>query len=92
MRPLAVHDPCKIVLDLALSLVIGGDCLADIHQLRAEPAIFGREVSDPAVSRLVDALAADSRNAWARDSVGAGGGPCRGVAVGRHRRPGPRHR
>lgn len=65
MRPLAVHDPGKIVLDLALSLVIGGDCLADIDQLRAEPAIFGRVASDPTVSRLVDALAADSRNALA---------------------------
>ena len=29
-RPLARHDPGKIVLDLAVSLAIGGDCLADI--------------------------------------------------------------
>ena len=38
-RPMAVHDPGKILLDLAVSLAIGGDCLADIAQLRAEPAV-----------------------------------------------------
>ncbi len=29
-KPLAVHDPAKVVLDLALTLALGGDCLADI--------------------------------------------------------------
>ncbi|MEI4274236.1 IS1380 family transposase, partial [Klenkia sp. LSe6-5] len=59
-RPLAVHDPAKIVLDLAVSLAIGGDCLADIAQLRAAPEVFGRVASDPTVSRCIDALAADA--------------------------------
>ena len=36
-RPTAVHDPAKIVLDLALTRALGGDCLADIALLRAEP-------------------------------------------------------
>lgn len=36
-KPLAKHGPAKVVLDLAVSLAIGGDCLADIAQLRAEP-------------------------------------------------------
>jgi len=54
----AVLDPGKILLDLAISVAIGGDCLADIGLLRAEPAVFGRVASDPTVSRLVDALAA----------------------------------
>jgi hypothetical protein len=58
-RPLARHDPGKIVLDLAVSLAIGGDCLADLAQLRAAPEVFGLVASDPTVSRLVDALAAD---------------------------------
>ena len=34
-RPLAVHDPAKVVLDLAVSLAIGGDCLARVPQLSA---------------------------------------------------------
>jgi len=37
---------------------LGGDCLADIGLLRAEPAMFGRVASDPSVSRLIDALTA----------------------------------
>jgi hypothetical protein len=64
-RPLARHDPGKMVLDLALSLAIGGDCLADIAQLRAEPGVFGPVASDPTVSRLVDTLAADAPRALA---------------------------
>ena len=40
MRPWAVHDPGKIVLDLVVSLAIGGDCLADIDQVRAAPDVF----------------------------------------------------
>src|SRR4051812_42109962 len=59
-KPLAIHDPAKIVLDLAVSLAIGGDCLADIAQLRAAPEVFGLVASDPTVSRCIDALAADA--------------------------------
>lgn len=57
-KPLAVHDPAKVILDLAMSLAIGGDCLADIAVLREQPAVFGRVASDPTVSRTIDALAA----------------------------------
>ena len=59
-KPMAVHDPGKILLDLAISLAIGGDCLAHVAQLRAEPAVFGHVASDPTVSRLIDTLAADA--------------------------------
>jgi hypothetical protein len=27
-KPLAVHNPAKVVLDLAVTLALGGDCLA----------------------------------------------------------------
>jgi hypothetical protein len=64
-RPLAVHDPAKVVLDLAVSLALGGDCLADIALLRAEPAVFGPVASDPTVSRTIDALAGDAPTALA---------------------------
>jgi hypothetical protein len=59
-KPLAIHDPGKVVLDLALTLALGGDCLADIALLRAEPRVYGRVASDPTVSRTIDALAADA--------------------------------
>jgi hypothetical protein len=56
-RPHAVHDPAKTVLDLAVTLALGGDCLADIAVLRTEPDLFGPVASDPTVSRTVDRLA-----------------------------------
>jgi hypothetical protein len=55
----AVHDPGKTVLDLAVTVALGGDCLADVSVLRAEAALFGPVASDPVVSRLVTRLAAD---------------------------------
>ncbi|MGW0701567.1 IS1380 family transposase [Streptomyces sp. NPDC002867] len=53
----AVHDPGKILLDVALTVALGGDCLADAAMLRAEPAAYGSVASDPTVSRLIDTLA-----------------------------------
>ncbi|ETK32812.1 hypothetical protein MPTA5024_27855 [Microbispora sp. ATCC PTA-5024] len=55
----AIHDPGKVIADLALTLALGGDCLADIAMLRAQPEVFGPIASDPTVSRLIDRLAAD---------------------------------
>lgn len=55
----ATHDPGKIVTDLAVTLALGGDCLADLALLRAEPGVFGLVASDPTVSRLFETLAAD---------------------------------
>lgn len=57
-KPRAVHDPGRVLLDVALATALGGDCLADVAMLRAEPDVFGPVTSDPTVSRLVDALAA----------------------------------
>ncbi|MGB4778851.1 IS1380 family transposase [Microbacterium sp.] len=59
-KPLAVHDPAKIVLDLAITLALGGDALCDLSTLRAEPGVFGRVASDPTVSRTIAALAGDA--------------------------------
>ena len=58
-KPTAVHDPGKVLLDLAVAVALGGDCLADIAVLREQPAVFGPVASDPTVSRLVDTLARD---------------------------------
>ena len=56
-KPRTMHDPGKILLDVAMSVALGGDCLADVGMLRAEPGVFGPVASDLTVSRLVDALA-----------------------------------
>lgn len=68
-KPQARHDPGKIVVDLALSLAVGGDCLADVAVLRDQPGVFGPVASDPTVSRLVDTLAADATKALAAIDV-----------------------
>src|ERR1700728_4267094 len=57
--PRAVHDPGKIIADLAAAVALGGDCLADIAVLREQPELAGPVASDPVVSRLAAALAAD---------------------------------
>jgi hypothetical protein len=59
--PRAVHDPGKIIADLAVTLALGGDCLADIAVLRNQPELA--VTSDPVVSRLISALAADAPRA-----------------------------
>ena len=61
--PRAVHDPGKIVADLAAAMALGGDCLADIAVLREQPALAGPVASDPVVSRLVSTLAQDGPRA-----------------------------
>lgn len=61
--PRAVHGPGKIITDLVVALALGGDCLADVVLLRAEPELFGPVASDPVVSRLVARLAADAPRA-----------------------------
>ena len=61
----AVHDPGKILTDLVMALALGGDCLADVAVLRAVPGLAGPVASDPVISRLVSALAADGPRALA---------------------------
>ena len=59
-RPLAVHDPGKIVADLALCAALGGDHLSDLALLRSQGELFGPVASDPTVCRLVKTLAGDA--------------------------------
>jgi hypothetical protein len=84
-KPLARHDPGKIVSDLAIALAVGGDCLADVAVLRAEPEVFGLVASDPTVSRLVDTLAADvDRALTAIDTARAAARATVWAAAGQH--------
>ena len=59
----AVHDPGKIIADLAMAVALGGDCLADVAVLRAQLELAGPVASDPVISRLISALAADAPRA-----------------------------
>jgi hypothetical protein len=79
-RARAVHDPGKILLDVALAVALGGDCLADVGVLRAEPAVFGQVASDPTVSRLSALWQTGSRSRCAAAGDHLDGGS--GAAVG----------
>ncbi|MGN6332039.1 MAG: IS1380 family transposase [Motilibacteraceae bacterium] len=57
--PRARHEPGKVLLDLATAVALGGDCAADVAVVRAQGELFGPVASDPTVSRLIGALAAD---------------------------------
>jgi len=87
-KPLAVHSPAKVILDLALALALGGDCPADIAQVRAEPALFGPVASDATVSRTISALAKDADVAL--NAIHAARAKARAVAWAhaKHRAPG----
>lgn len=57
--PRSVHDPAKVLTDLAIAVALGGDCAADVAVVRAQPELFGPVASDPTVSRLIATLAGD---------------------------------
>jgi hypothetical protein len=59
-KPLAVHEPAKVIIDLALTLALGGDALADVALLRAEPGLYAQVASDATISRTLSALAGDA--------------------------------
>jgi hypothetical protein len=87
-KPAARHDPGKVVLDLAISLAMGGDCLADIAQLRAHPQVFGQVASDPTVSRCLDALAGDAPAALAAIAAARAAARARAWAAAGEHAPG----
>ena len=65
-KPFATHDPGKIVSDLAITLALGGDCLADAALVRSEPAVYGKVASDPAISRLISHITQSASNVLIR--------------------------
>jgi hypothetical protein len=61
VRRWLVHDPGKVLRDVALTLVDGGDALCHMGQLASESEVFG-EVGSPATAcRAVSAVAADGK-------------------------------
>ncbi len=50
------HDPGDVLVDLALALVDGGECVSDLKVLRDQPELFGDVASQPTAWRLLDAI------------------------------------
>jgi len=40
-KPVTIHDPGKVLTDVALTLALGGDALSDSSVLRDEPDLYG---------------------------------------------------
>ena len=53
------HDPGRVLLDVALTLADGGDCLSDLAVLRDQPSLFGSVASTPTAFRVIDTVDAD---------------------------------
>lgn len=68
-KPLSIHDPGTIITDLAIAVALGGDCLADLAVVRAEPGLFGKVASDATCSRLISLLGEDADHAVKAISV-----------------------
>jgi hypothetical protein len=51
------HDPGRVIRDLAVMLVDGGECVSDLGGVREQEALFGRVASDSTAFRMVDRIA-----------------------------------
>jgi len=49
-------DPGFVLVDLAVTLADGGDCLSDLRTLRDQPDLFGRVASAPTAWRVIDSI------------------------------------
>ena len=55
-RPRAVHDPGRVLVDLAVAVADGAECISDIAVLGDQRELFGSVASDSTVWRLLDQL------------------------------------
>jgi len=51
------HDPGRVIRDLAVMLVDGGECVSDLGAVREQDALFGKVASDSTAFRMVDRIA-----------------------------------
>jgi Transposase DDE domain group 1 len=51
------HDPGRVIRDLAVMLVDGGECVSDLGAVREQDALFGSVASDSTAFRMVDRIA-----------------------------------
>jgi hypothetical protein len=75
-----IHDPARVLVDLATTLIDGGECLADLGTLAHQPELFGALASHSTASRLLAAIGEPEREALgaarrvARERAWAAGG------------------
>ncbi len=55
------HDPGRVIRDLAVMLVDGGECVSDLGAVREQDALFGAVASDSTAFRMIDRIASEPR-------------------------------
>ena len=50
------HDPGQVLVDLAVTLADGGECVSDLKVLRHQPDLFGAVGSQPTAWRVLDGI------------------------------------
>lgn len=50
------HAPGDVLVDLAVTLADGGECVSDLKVLSDQPALFGKVASQPTAWRVLDAI------------------------------------
>jgi hypothetical protein len=53
------HDPGRVIRDLAVMLVDGGECVSDLGAVREQDVLFGVVASDSTAFRIVDRIASE---------------------------------
>jgi hypothetical protein len=56
VSPQTLHDPGRVLTDLAVSIADGGECISDIATLADQPGLFGPVASDTTCWRVLDAI------------------------------------
>lgn len=52
----SAHDPGQVLVDLAVMIADGGDCLSDLKVLREQRQLFGAVASDATAWRVLDGI------------------------------------
>jgi Transposase DDE domain group 1 len=93
-RPRTAHDPGRVLVDLAVAVADGAECISDIAVLADQPGLFGPVASDSTVWRLLaqlgepelaavaSARAAAREVAWAQRAEVTGSSVSLAVAAG----------
>jgi hypothetical protein len=59
VAPQTAHDPGRVLVDVAVMLADGGECISDIATLADQPGVFGPVASDSTCWRVLDAITDD---------------------------------
>ena len=56
--PQTAHDPGRVLVDVAVMLADGGECISDITTLADQAQVFGAVASDSTCWRVLDSVTA----------------------------------